>query len=123
MDTYTADFTIGGRRNQNQSLSYDVRKSLLNDRAQIEISGRINDYAIQQGSSHMSLNNFSFEYRLDSAATKFVKVYNEHTYEDVFEGEVIKTGVGFIYRKSYRSLGDIWKRDERKKKPKKEAGK
>jgi hypothetical protein len=58
----------------------------------------------------------SFEYRLDSAATKFLKVYNEHTYEDVFEGEVIKTGVGITYRKSYKKLGDIWRREEKKKK-------
>ena len=117
LDTYTSASQSGGEQTKT-SLSYDVRKSLLNDRAKIEISGRVNDYANQQSSSNLSLNNFSFEYRLDSASTKFIKVYNEHTYEDVFEGEVIKTGIGFIYRKSYRSLSDIWKRDEKKKKSK-----
>jgi hypothetical protein len=117
IDTYTSASQSGGEQTKT-SLSYDVRKSLLNNRAQIEISGRVNDYSNQQSSSNLSLNNFSFEYRLDSAATKFVKVYNEHTYEDVFEGEVVKTGVGFIYRKSYRSLKDIWKRDDKKKKAK-----
>jgi hypothetical protein len=61
----------------------------------------------------LSLNNLSFEYRLDSAGTKFLKVYNEHTYEDVFEGEVIKTGIGIIYRKSYPKLSDIWRKDEK----------
>ncbi len=117
IDTYTSASQSGGEQTKT-SLSYDVKKSLLNDRAKLEISGRVNDYANQQSSSNISLNNFSFEYRLDSAATKFVKVYNEHTYEDVFEGEVIKTGIGFIYRKSYRSIVDIWKRDDKKKKSK-----
>ena len=64
----------------------------------------------QSNSSNTSLNNFSFEYRIDSAATKFLKVYNEHTYEDVFEGDVVKTGIGFTYRKSYPSLSDIWRK-------------
>ncbi len=55
------------------------------------------------------LNNVSFEYRLDSVATKYLKVYNEQTYDDVFEGEVTKTGIGFTYRKTYKTLSDIWK--------------
>ncbi len=118
IDTYTSASSSGGEQT-NTSLSYDVQKAVLNDRGKIEISGRINDYSNQQSSSNISLNNFSFEYQLDSSATKFVKVYNEHSYEDVFDGEVIKTGVGFIYRKSYPTLGDLWRRSDRKKKSKK----
>ncbi len=121
IDTYKSATATGGEQT-NTSLSYDVEKALLNDRGKIEISGRVNDYSNQQGNSNLSLNNFSFEYQLDSSATKFVKVYNEHTYEDVFEGEVVKTGVGFIYRKSYPSLGDLWRRNNKKKKSK-ETGK
>ena len=121
IDTYKSATATGGEQT-NTSLSYDVKKALLNDRGKIEISGRVNDYSNQQSNSNLSLNNFSFEYQLDSLATKFVKVYNEHTYEDVFEGEVVKTGLGFIYRKSYRSFGDIWRRKNKKKKSK-ETGK
>ncbi|MCK4988883.1 MAG: hypothetical protein KAS29_00295, partial [Bacteroidales bacterium] len=62
------------------------------------------------GSSDHSLNNVSFEYQLDSAASKYLKVYNEHTYDDVFEGEVIETGIGFSYRKRYKTFKDIWRR-------------
>jgi hypothetical protein len=118
IDSYTQATASGGEETKT-SLSYEVRKSLINNRAQIEVSGRINDGSDPANSSNVSLNNFSFEYRLDSAATKFLKVYNEHTYEDVFEGEVIKTGIGLTYRKSYPSFGDIWKRKEKTGKPKK----
>jgi hypothetical protein len=117
IDSYVQSTSSGGQQTKT-SLSYEVKKALLNNRAQIEVSGRINDANKQQGASELSLNNLSFEYRIDSAGTKFLKVYNEHTYEDVFEGEVIKTGVGVIYRKSYRRLGDIWKKDEKIIKPK-----
>jgi hypothetical protein len=114
LDSYQSS-QAGGQETKT-SLSYDVKKALFNNRAQIEISGRLNDVNKQPGASDLSLNNFSFEYRLDSAGTKFLKVYNEHTYEDVFEGEVIKTGVGLTYRKRYKTLGDIWRREDKKKK-------
>jgi len=92
------------------SLSYEVKKSLFNNRGIIEVSGRLHDVNQQPGASDHSLNNVSFEYRLDSASTKYLKVYNEHTYDDVFEGEVTKTGIGFTYKKRYRTFSDIWKR-------------
>jgi len=109
LDSYNQSLQEGGETST--SLSYEVSKSLLNNRAQIEFSGRLHESNQQPGASDHSLNNVSFEYRLDSAATKYVKVYNEQTYDDVFEGEVIKTGMGFTYRKRYRSFRDIWKRE------------
>jgi hypothetical protein len=115
IDTYTQGTSSGGQQTKT-SLSYEVKKNLLNDRAKIEFSGIVSDPGSQSNTSNTSLNNFTFEYRIDSAATKFLKVYNEHTYEDVFEGDVVKTGVGFKYRKSYPSLKDIWRREEKNKK-------
>jgi len=117
IDSYVAATQSGGEETKT-SLSYEVRKSFLNNRAQIEFSGRMNDLTQQQGAADFSLNNLSFEYRLDSAASKYIKVYNEHSYEDVFTGEIAKTGVGFTYRKRYRSVGDIWRRKKKNKEKK-----
>ena len=114
IDTYTAA-TESGAEETKTSLSYEVRKSFLNDRAQIEFSGRLDDLTQQTGNTDFSMNNLSFEYRLDSAASKFLKVYNEHSYEDVFTGEIVKTGVGFTYRKRYQYFRDIWRRKNKKK--------
>ena len=107
LDTYDQS-AAGGTDETTTSLSYEVRKSLLNNRAQIEVSGRVSDGTQTTGSSDHSLNNVSFEYQLDSAASKYLKVYNEHTYDDVFDGEVIETGIGFSYRKRYKTFKDIW---------------
>ncbi len=111
IDTYDQTSPEGSNQSTT-SISYEVSKSLMNNRAQVEISGRMNDGNQQSSTSNHSLNNVSFEYTLDSAATKYLKVYNEHSYDDVFEGEVIKTGIGFSYRKRYKTLKDIWKRKE-----------
>jgi len=117
LDTYTQ--ANQGGEESSTSLSYEVKKSLLNNRAEIEVSGRVNNKNEQAGAQDVSLNNVSFAYRLDSASTKYLKVYNERTYEDVFEGEVIKTGIGFTYRKRYRTFRDIWRRKDQNKKKEK----
>jgi hypothetical protein len=109
LDTYNQNPQDGGGT-PTTSLSYEVKKTFLNNRAQIEFSGRLKDANQAGTTSDHSLNNLSFEYALDSAATKYLKIYNEHTYDDVFEGEVIRTGIGFTYRKRYASLKDIWRR-------------
>jgi len=109
LNTYDQNISDGSNETTT-SLSYEVSKSLLNDRAQIEVSGRINDGNQTASTSDHSLNNVSFEYQLDSAASKYLKIYNEHTYDDVFDGEVIQTGVGFSYRKRYKTFRDIWRR-------------
>ena len=111
LDSYDRS-TSGGVGESSTSLSYEVKKSLLNNRGIIEVSGRLHDVNQQPGASDHSLNNVSFEYRLDSASTKYLKVYNEHTYDDVFEGEVTKTGIGFTYRKRYKTFRDIWIRKQ-----------
>jgi hypothetical protein len=81
----------------------------------MRVSGRMNDLYNQPGASSFSLNNISLEYQLDSAASRYLKVYNERSYEDVFEGEVVKTGVGITLRKRYWNIKDIWKRKKKKK--------
>jgi len=108
LDTHTS--TQKGAQTTTNSISYDVKKDILNKRAVIEVSGRFNDSPTQGSTKNNAANNFSFEYKLDRQGTKFLKVYNEHSYEDIFEGEIVKTGVGFSYRKSYKTLKDIWKR-------------
>ena len=35
--------------------------------------------------------------------------------EDVFEGEVVKTGVGITFRKRYWNIKEIWRRKKQKK--------
>jgi hypothetical protein len=94
------------------SLSYEVSKTFLNNRAQIEFSGRLKDTEQASTTTDHSLNNLSFEYTLDSAATKYLRIYNEHRYDDVFEGEVIQTGIGFKFTKRYRTFKDIWRRKQ-----------
>ena len=107
--------TEGGGEETKTSLSYDVKKTFADDRTQMRVSGRMNDLYNNPGASNFSLNNISLEYQLDSAASRYLKVYNERSYEDVFEGEVVKTGVGITFRKRYWNIKEILRRTKKRK--------
>ena len=117
IDTFTGVSDAGGKQSYT-SLTYEVKKEMFKDRGTVMVSGRMYENAHAGQSSNNLIENFIFEYSLDSAKTKFLKVYRQQNYEDLLEGEVIKSGVGFIYRKNYDRLSDIWRRkteDRRRK--------
>ncbi len=109
IDTFTGT-TEGGAEDTYTSFTYEVKKELFKDRGSVLVSGRMNDNSPASQQTSNVIENFIFEYALDTARTKYVKVYRQQNYEDLLEGEVTKSGVGFIYRKSYDKLSDIWRR-------------
>lgn len=109
IDTYKGVSEQGGEQTY-KSLTYVVKKNMFNERGSLIVSGRMNDNSQAGASSNSMLDDFIFEYALDSQRSKFLKVYREQNYEDILEGEVIKSGVGFIYRKTYNRLSEIWKK-------------
>jgi hypothetical protein len=109
LDTFTGVSDAGGKESYT-SLTYEVKKAMFKDRGTLMVSGRMYENTPAGQSSNNLIENFIFEYSLDSARTKFLKVYRQQNYEDLLEGEVIKSGVGFIYRKNYDRLRDIWRR-------------
>jgi len=115
IDTYTGASASGGKQ-EFTSLTYEVKKEMFKDRGSVVISGRMNDNSQTGSQTNNMIENLSFEYALDSSRSKYLKVYHQQNYEDMLEGEVTKSGVGFIYRKNYDKLRDIWQRRERKKK-------
>jgi hypothetical protein len=113
IDTFTGVSDAGGKQSYT-SLTYEVKKEMFKDRGTVMVSGRMYENTSAGQSSNNLIENFIFEYSVDSAKTKFLKVYRQQNYEDLLEGEVIKSGVGFIYRKNYDRLRDIWRRKKSK---------
>jgi hypothetical protein len=112
IDTFTGT-TEGGAEDTYTSFTYEVKKEMFKDRGSVMVSGRMNDNSPASQQTSNVIENFIFEYALDTARTKYVKVYRQQNYEDLLEGEVTKSGVGFIYRKSYDKLSDIWRRKKK----------
>jgi translocation and assembly module TamB len=108
----------GGGEKEYTSLSYEVKKQMFHERGSVMVSGRMNDNSVAGEQTNNVIDNFTFEYALDTNRSKYVKIYRQQNYEDLLEGEVIKSGVGFIYRKNYDRLRDIWRKQKKKQTPK-----
>jgi translocation and assembly module TamB len=117
IDTYNQSTASGNQ--EKTSFTYEMEHRFMNDRATVRLSGKLNDYNEGAYKSNSIFENFIFEYALDSANTKNLKLYQKRDYEDMLEGEVIKYGAGFLYRKNYSKLKDIWQRGRKTKQAKK----
>lgn len=112
INSYTGTSETGDNKEQT-SLNYAVKKNFMNDRVSLIVEGRVNN-ELKANESQAYLDNLTVEYALDSARSKLLKVYSMQDYEDVFEGQVKSTGIGFIYRKNYARFRDIWTRKKKK---------
>lgn len=109
------DRTIGGAKSQTTSYSYQVSKSLFNDRFKIVVGGNYStDANTDENFSQNLIKDISFEYFLNNAQTMYVRLFRHTGYESILEGEITRTGVGFVYKKKLASLRNIFGRRKRK---------
>lgn len=113
IDSYNQTTESGNQ--ERTSFTYEMEHRFLNNRATVRLSGKLNDYSEDVYQTNSIFENFIFEYALDPDNTKNLKLYQKRDYEDMLEGEVIKYGAGFLYRKNYPRLKDIWQRDKKQK--------
>jgi hypothetical protein len=113
IDTYNQSTSSGQK--ETTSFTYEMERKFMNDRATVKLSGKLNDYNEGSYQTNSIFENFIFEYALDNHDSKYLKLYQKKDYQDMLEGEVIKYGAGFLYRKNYNRLKDIWKRGKNTK--------
>lgn len=110
------DFSIGVNRyssgddqDMSTDYSYKFARRFWNNRIRVVFGGTItqgNDQTNQNSESF--IDNVSLEYNFDNAGTKSIRIYYDKDYESILEGEVIETGVGYIYRKKYNRWYEIF---------------
>ena len=101
--------TVDGNTSQTMSYSYQVSKSLFNDRFKIAVGGNYStDANADENFSQNLINDISFEYFLNDAHTMYVRLFRHTGYESILEGEITQTGVGFVYSRKLRRLGDMF---------------
>lgn len=109
------DRTADGATSTTTSYSYRVSKTLFNDRFKIVVGGNYStDANTDENFSQNLINDISFEYMLNRSGSMFVRLFRHVGYESILEGEVIQTGVGFVYRRKLSSLRDIFRFNRRK---------
>ncbi|MDE6110013.1 MAG: translocation/assembly module TamB domain-containing protein, partial [Muribaculaceae bacterium] len=103
--------TVDGNTSSTMSYSYQVSKSLFADRFKIVVGGNYStDANVDENFSQNLINDISFEYFLNRAQTMYLRLFRHTGYESILEGEITKTGVGFVYKRKLNSLREIFKR-------------
>ena len=103
------DNTTNGVTSQATSYSYNVSKSLFDDRFKISIGGNYTtDADADENFAQNLISDVSLEYILNPNGTMSVKIFRHAGFESILEGEVVQTGVGFTYRKRLNSLRQMF---------------
>lgn len=98
--------TTNGYTSSAMTYSYQVSKTLFNDRFKIIVGGNYStDNNADENIAENLINDISFEYFLNQQQTMLVKLFRHMGFESILEGEVTQTGVGFVYRRKLDRLG------------------
>lgn len=93
------------------SYSYRLSKNLFNDRFKIVVGGEYStDASTEQNFGHNLISDISVEYNLNDQGSRYLRLFRRTGYESVLEGQVTKTGVGFVMKHKVGSLNELFRK-------------
>ncbi|MFW5821200.1 MAG: translocation/assembly module TamB domain-containing protein, partial [Bacteroidota bacterium] len=109
-----ADYT-GQQTQATTNVALDVQKDFLNERLTVQVGGKANIEGDESQTNNM--NRLAGDVRVLYDITpdgrfKF-KGFNTTEYENIFEGEITKTGVGIIFNRDIYRLSDLFNRKKK----------
>lgn len=91
--------TKHGKGIETTDYTLNVSKSFFNDRLNVKAGGSVSDNAEVNKNSTSFLNNLSAELKLDTAGTFKARLFSMKDYNNIVEGELVKSGIGVLYNK------------------------
>lgn len=94
------------------SYSYQVSKSLFNNRFKIVVGGNYTtDASADENFAENLVSDISFEYMLKqtNSMSMLVKLFRHNDYESILEGEIAETGAGFVMKRRMENLRRFFK--------------
>lgn len=102
IDTYDASGTA------RTDYSVKVSQRLFNDKIRVTVGGKISSGEnADQGNSDAMINDVSLEYLVKEDGSSYAKLFRKTNYENILEGEVIETGVGYVQQRSAFKFKDL----------------
>jgi hypothetical protein len=108
-----------------KNYSFSFKKRFWNDRLTIVIGGEVNsgDNPVANDSF---INNVSLEWKISDSDNRYLRLFYDKNYESLLEGEIIETGIGYVYKKKLQNLRELFifkKNDRTSQKHKTDKGK
>ena len=95
--------------------SFRFSRRFFNNRLNVIVGGKVSsDGSASQNESGAYIDDVSLEWRLDNGGNRFIRLFHEMNYENMFEGQLISNGVSYIFRKKLDKLSDLWKKKSQK---------
>ena len=104
--------SVDGETGTSTSYSYQVSKSLFNNRFKISVGGNYTtDAAADENFSENLISDIAFEYILKqtSNVTMYARLFRHTGYESILEGEITEMGGGFMLRRRLSNLKSLFK--------------
>ncbi len=80
--------------------SFSLAKRLWDDRIRLIVGGRVTTSA-ERIEENAVIDNVSIEWRITPLGNQYLRFFYDTRYENILEGEIHETGVGYMYRKSF----------------------
>lgn len=106
------DKMVNGDNSTTMSYSYQVSKSLFNNRFKISVGGNYStDASADENFSENLISDISFEYILKQTQniTMYARIFRHQGYESILEGEITETGVGFVLKRRLATLRNLFR--------------
>jgi len=111
------DYTTGQLQNRTD-LNVMVSKRLLNDRLTVSVGSDFELEGPQNvGASQGSdlIGNVGINYKLTKDGRYMLRAYRKNDYDDIVEGYVVETGVGFIITVDYNKFSELFSKKKKSK--------
>lgn len=94
---------------QGTNYSYSITKRFMNNRISVQMGGKMVTGAAASGLQQSFIENMSLDYQLDQAGTHYLRLFHNKNYENLLDGEVIETGMGYVIRRKLNRLSELFK--------------
>lgn len=109
-DVVNLDFGVAkgkhGRGIETTDYTLNVSKSFFNDRLSIRLGGSVSDNAEVNKNAASFFNNLSAEYKLDTLGRLKARIFSMRDYNNIVDGELIKSGAGVLYDRTFSAESD-----------------
>lgn len=106
------DKTVNGETSGTTSYSYQVSKSLFDNRFKIVVGGNYStDANVDENFAQNLISDISFEYSIRQTASTnmYVRLFRHTGFESILEGEITETGVGFVLKRKLSNLRSLFR--------------
>ncbi|TPN84486.1 translocation/assembly module TamB domain-containing protein [Aquimarina algicola] len=108
LDSYNTNTTDG--TTTQTDLEINAQKKLFNDRLIVRVGSSVNVEGTNQADEGTTpvIGNVSLQYLIDENGKYRLVAFRKNEFESVIDGQLIVTGIGFIFNKEFNKFRELW---------------